>query len=74
MSPPVALDAGAVWWRGCSSPLPPPDAWRLVRFFSDGMQVLVLMRCAEEAERISMDKGYGGAQVDGVNVSVRLFQ
>jgi len=39
-----------------------------------GLQVLVLMRCAEEAERIAMDKGYGGAQVDGVSVSVRLFQ
>ncbi|KAK1862069.1 hypothetical protein I4F81_004645 [Pyropia yezoensis] len=36
--------------------------------------VLVLMRTAEEAERVAMDKCHGGASVGGMNVNVRLFQ
>ncbi|GAB0498053.1 hypothetical protein MMPV_009393 [Pyropia vietnamensis] len=35
--------------------------------------VLVLMRTPEEAERVAMDKCHGGATVEGINVSVRLF-
>lgn len=38
------------------------------------LQVLVLMRTAEEAERVAMDKCHGGASVGGMNVNVRLFQ